>query len=194
MLVADSRARTCVPHCFHGRLLMNETKIDGAAAVESIAQAGSDLDTSPGKQQCLWLLCPTTEVWSLLALQERYGADKHCRGSVCQVMRVAGFRHMKNWGAPHMVRIVHAAKVHSIAKIDWLAPDSPWGCAAAIMGILCRGVLSMVRVSFSSTQLSQRHSSSMRQWRESHFEKLLRRRCKSPELSRRPFSRLHLPC
>ena len=26
----DCRARTCVPHCFDGRLLMDETKIDGS--------------------------------------------------------------------------------------------------------------------------------------------------------------------
>ena len=81
------------------------------------------LNTSPGKHQCLWLLCPSTGVkpWLALqrALQERYGADEHCRGNVCQVMRVAGFAHMK--AAPHVVRIVHAARARSVIDIETLA-------------------------------------------------------------------------
>ena len=73
------------------------------------------LNTSPGKHQCLWLLNPArTEVtlWRCLqrSLQERYGADKHCRGNVCQVMRVAGFQHLKNRAQPHTVKIIHAAE------------------------------------------------------------------------------------
>jgi hypothetical protein len=72
------------------------------------------LNTSPGKHQCIWTLNEArTEVplWRCLqrSLQERYGADKHCRGNVCQVMRVAGFQHMKDRSQPHTVRIVHAA-------------------------------------------------------------------------------------
>lgn len=82
------------------------------------------------KHQCLWLLSPTTEVplWRCLqrSLQERYGADKHCRGNTCQVMRVAGFQHLKQYrpgaiGNPHTVQTVHAAKHPALNDVKLLA-------------------------------------------------------------------------
>ncbi len=77
------------------------------------------------KHQCLWLLSPTTEVplWRCLqrSLQERYGADKHCRGNTCQVMRVAGFVHGKDRAKPHTVKTVHAAKHPALNDVKLLA-------------------------------------------------------------------------
>ena len=83
------------------------------------------LNTSPGKHQVLWTLRCGVEVrpWLALqrALQERYGADPHCRGNVCQVMRVGGFRHMKDRAHPFLVRIVHGGGWPYAFELDLLA-------------------------------------------------------------------------
>jgi hypothetical protein len=66
------------------------------------------VSTSPGRFQRLWL-CDGLTLHQHRAVQERlavsFGHDRQACG-VNRVLRLPGFRHMKNPNAPHLVRIV----------------------------------------------------------------------------------------
>ena len=71
------------------------------------------LNSSPGHFQALWVLAETVDVplWRSLQqqLQTLYGSDRHCRWTLTQVFRLAGYLHQKRRDRPHRVNIVHIA-------------------------------------------------------------------------------------